>query len=418
MAPGLWRAVAPGLALGPAGEDEAGRIHREAIVVDTYAALQFLYTPDFGRGTRGKLDLPKALSGGITAVNFGLFSGGEYFVEDPRLVDGRLPPHGVQVLDMAYKGVDAVKRMLLGIDAFYRALEENSRDMTLVLTARDLEEAKQEGRLGAILGSSTSWILDSDLRLLRNYHRLGLRILALSHATAPPWASADLDNPDRGLNDFGREVIRECNRLGIVVDVSHASEKTFFDTLEVSSHPILASHSGCRAINRRQRNLTDQQLRALARNGGVLGVTLARFIDDEINEVTRKSSEPERSLAYYTALRKAFPDPFQFEKALHDPELAAPHVAPELRPDTWPRLKLRPRAKVFLQHLDHAVKVAGIDHVGIGTDFNAGSLDIAPDAAAFPRITALLLDHGYSEEEVKKILGGNFLRLFRKVTGS
>ena len=257
----LSSALAGGVKPAPGVSQKALRLHQEAIVIDAYSAAQFYYRPDFGTGTPGgKYDLPKARRGGVTGANFGV-GAEELFVGDPRLGLVDPPPRGVNVIDAFFKGPDIVKRILWELDALYETVRQHSSQMLVARNAADIRRAKAEGKFAVIVGTNHGWF-DSDLAVLRSYHRLGLRVLALSHGDWLGWASSDREQP---------AVVEECNRLGVVVDLSHASRETFRDTLAVTREPVLASHSGCHSLSPIQRNLTDDQLRALARNGGGCG---------------------------------------------------------------------------------------------------------------------------------------------------
>ncbi len=393
---------------------KALRLHREAIIIDTYAATQFYRRPDFGTGTPGgKYDLPKALRGGVTAANFGV-GAEELFVGDARLGLLEPPPRGVNVLDALFRGPDIVKRILWELDALYETVRQHSSHMLVARSTADIRRAKAEGKFAVIIGTNHGWF-DSDLAVLRSYHRLGLRVLALCHGDSLGWASSDRELPAvAGLTDFGRAVVEECNRLGVIVDVSHASEETFRDTLAVTRKPVLASHGGCYSLTPIQRNLTDDELRSLARNGGVVGIVADQgMLDVEVLKARMEGDIFDEILQSHLSLAAAYKDrPFDWvretrrralERSLSDPGSAAP--APPVALER------------MLEHLDHAVEVAGIDHVAIGTDFDGGGeLEGFEDASRFPQVTEALLRRGYDVEEIRKLLGENFLRVFRLVT--
>ena len=395
---------------------KALRLHREAIVIDAYSATQFYRRPDFGTGTPGgKYDLPKAIRGGVTAANFGV-GAEELFVADPRMGLLEPPPRGVNVLDAFFKGPDIVKRILWELDALYETVRQHSSQMLIARSTADILRAKAEGKFAVIIGTNHGWF-DSDLAVLRSYHRLGMRVLALCHGDSLGWASSDRELPAfAGLTDFGRAVVEECNRLGVIVDVSHASEETFRDTLAVTRKPVLASHSGCYSLSRVERNLTDDELRSLARNGGVLGIVADQgMLDAELLKSRMEGDSFDQILQSHLSLAAAYKDrPFDWvretrRRALERSRSARGTPAPAPAPPV--------ALERMLEHLDHAVKVAGIDHVAIGTDFDGGGeLQGFEDASRFPQVTEALLRRGYDEEEIRKLLGENFLRVFRQVT--
>ncbi len=392
---------------------KALRLHREAIIIDTYAATQFYRRPDFGTGTPGgKYDLPKALRGGVTGANFGV-GAEELFVGDPRMGLVDPPPRGVNVMDALFRGPDIVKRILWELDALYETVRQHSSQMLVARSTADICRAKAEGKFAVIIGTNSGWF-DSDLAVLRSYHRLGLRVLALCHGASLGWASSDRELPAAaGLTDFGRAVVEECNRLGVIVDVSHASEETFRDTLAVSRQPVLASHGGCYSLSPIQRNLTDDELRSLARNGGVVGIVADQgMLDTEVLKSSMEGDRFDQILQSHLSLAAAYKDrPFDWVREVRQRALERSRSARET-PAPAPPVAL----ERMLEHLDHAVKVAGIDHVAIGTDFDGGGeLQGFEDASRFPQVTEALLRRGYGEEEIRKLLGENFLRIFRLV---
>lgn len=396
--------------------ERAQQVHRESIVVDTSAALGFLHNRDFATGrTRGEYDLNRATLGGVTAV---VLEPGveEIFVSDPTQGLSAPPPKGVQVMEPVFKGPDMVQRIIWELDALLETIDDNPSTMTLALTAEDVRKAKGDGKFAAIMGIHAGWI-NSDLAVLRSYHRLGLRAMALCHGATVGWASSsrDLSAPYDGLTDFGREVVAECNRLGVIVDVSHASDQTLWDAIEASDAPVLASHSGCRTLVDAQRNLTDEQMEAIAGTNGVVSITAVEgFVDADHSRHDGRNEYMDRILAAHRAMAADFPDSFELMEAIRDPEVRSSYL------DVSPTLEIPPTPLgKMIDHIDHAMKVVGPDHVGIGTDFDGvvRTLQDFEEPSKFPNVTAALLDRGYSEEDVRKVLGGNFLRLFEAVSG-
>ena len=305
-------------------------------------------------------------------------------------------------------------RTLRLIDGVYEQLRKHPTTMRLGLTPADIVQAHQDGIFCALLGIEGGHSIEADLGLLRVYHRLGVRYMTLTWSNSNEWAdsSGDLDDPSvphhDGLTDFGRSVIREMNSLGMMVDVSHVSDKTFWDALQTTHAPIIASHSSARALTSSARNLTDEQLRAIATNNGVVMVNFyPSFIDDNWRtawSATQSQREPLYAAAAAPYLERGEPVPYGVPLAV-DREFYAQHPIP-----------LAP-LESLIDHFDHVAQVAGIDHVGIGSDFDGFALlpaEIA-SAADLPKITAALLQRGYTEEQMKKLLGGNLLRVFGDV---
>ena len=307
-------------------------------------------------------------------------------------------------------------RTLQLIDGVYEQLRKHPTTMRLGLTPADIVQAHQEGVFCALLGIEGGHSIEADLGLLRVYHRLGVRYMTLTWSNTNEWADSSGDLDDRslqhhdGLTGFGRSVIREMNRLGMMVDVSHVSDKTFWDVLQTTHAPIIASHSSARALTNAARNLTDEQLRAVATNNGVVMVNFyPSFIDDNWRaawSATQPQREPLYAAAAAPYLERGEPVPYAVPLAV-DREFYAQHPIP-----------LAP-LESLIDHFDHVAQVAGIDHVGIGSDFDGFALLPAEisSAADLPKITAALLKRGYTEEQMKKLLGGNLLRVFGDVQG-
>ncbi len=328
---------------------EADRVHRSAILIDTHNDVPLRVIRGFDIGPRAKdghTDLPRLREGGVDAVFFSAYVSPGYV------------PKG-QSARRALEMLDAVRN---GIIARY------PRDFAPALTAADIESAHRQGKIAALIGVEGGHAIENSLGVLRMFCALGARYMTLTHANTNDWAdsSGDANNPEvphhNGLTDFGRQVIAEMNRLGMIVDVSHVSDKTLLDVLEASRAPVFASHSSCRALCNDPRNLTDEMIRALASKGGLIQINFNPGF------LTKRQTPP-ASLADVVA------------------------------------------------HIDHAVKVGGIDAVGIGSDFDG--IDQAPvgleDVSKFPHLTRALLEKGYSAADIRKIYGGNLLRMMRAV---
>jgi membrane dipeptidase len=315
----------------------------------------------------------------------------------------------VQVLalwvDTIYLPDHALRQALRQLDVFFRLAERNPDRIELARSGADVRRITGAGKLAALLALEGGAVILDDPAMLRTFHRLGVTSMTLTHSASTGWADSSTDTPRwGGLNDLGRDIIREMNRLGMVVDVSHVSDATVSDVLEVSRAPIIASHSCCHALCDHPRNLTDQLLRDIAASGGVVGINFyPAFLDDAARDAMLRGAGD-----FLRLLNQPLSVPAdRLEQAAADRHhafhAAAPGVAVPL--------------ERLLDHIDHAVRVAGVDHVGLGSDFDG--VNAAPagldTAAEFPRITEGLLARGYAEGDVLKILGGNFLRVLEEV---
>jgi len=284
--------------------------------------------------------------------------------------------------------------------------------MMMAFSVDDIERAHREHKLAALLGIEGGHSIENDVRLLRDFYRLGVRYMTLSWSNTNEWAdsSGDIDNPKvehhNGLTDGGKEIVLEMNRLGMLVDISHVADKTFYDAIAVTKAPVIASHSSARALTNHPRNMTDDMLRAVAKNGGVVQVN---FYNAFIDENYRKGAEAQAK------------DRDNAVKAYTEQLRAAGKTVTYLDSDRiereWAAKIPRPPLSSLIDHIDHIAKVAGIDHVGLGSDFDgvSGATPAGIDSAAdLPKITQALLDRGYSADDIRKILGGNLLRVFRE----
>jgi membrane dipeptidase len=331
-------------------------------------------------------------------------------VDFPRLREGHVSGVFLSVWTDAlrYTPEESLRRALDQIDAIQRNLARHPREMTLAATADEVLAARKRGRVAILMGVEGGHMIDSDLAILRTYYGLGVRYMTLTHTEHTPWADTASHPPaHNGLTDFGKQLVREMNRLGMMVDLSHVSDKTFYDAIETSAAPVIASHSSCRAIDDVPRNMTDDMLRALAKNGGVVHINLFEgFLDH--------------------GFMKRF-DALKDEQAQQDAiERQAPKfgdrsgIGPAVRRINAQRIAKLGRVPLsrLLDHIDHAVMVAGIDHVGLGSDFD-GADDQFPegveDISKIPNVVRGLMERGYSDESILKILGGNTLRVMRAV---
>ncbi len=300
-----------------------------------------------------------------------------------------------------------VPKSMEEIEAVHRQIEQFPGDLGLATTADDIERLHGQGKLAILMGVEGGHAINDSLLVLGAYYRLGVRYMTLTHSAHTAWADSSSAQPrHNGLTDFGRSVVREMNRLGMMVDVSHVSDKTFYDALAVTRAPLIASHSACRAVARHSRNMSDDMVRALAENGGVIQINFySAFVDEDFAAALRRL-EPKMK-AEAAAAKKARARegrPYSYE----DDVIIRQRYASQLPVVTLERIA---------DHIDHAVKVAGADHVGLGSDFDG--VDFIPrgmeDASKIPDLVRELARRGYGEDDLIKILGGNTLRVMREV---
>src|SRR5262249_52440017 len=325
-------------------------------------------------------------------------------VDLPRLREGEMhAPFCALWVPVFFRGAEAVRRTLDLRDAMQSLLDTYKGQVELATTAADIERIVKAHKISAFLTIEGGHTIEDDLRVLRMYYRLGIRSMTLTHARNTNWADSSSDTPaHNGLTDFGKEVVREMNRLGMIVDLAHVSDKTFYDALAVTTKPVIVSHSSMRAISNVPRNVSDEMVRALANNGGVVGINFGMgFINPKDAEKLKSATITEAEAPSLTG--KAL-DAYAAENAQ---ELFAKRVS------------VVATVEDVADHVDHAVKIAGIDHVGIGSDFDgiAATANGLEDASKMPALIAVLLKRGYAESELKKILGDNVLRVVREVTG-
>jgi membrane dipeptidase len=287
--------------------------------------------------------------------------------------------------------------------------------MVMAYSAEDIVRARTgpNKKFAALLGVEGGHAIENDIHVLRNFYRIGVRYMTLTWSNTNEWAdsSGDINDPKvhhhDGLTPFGKQVVTEMNRLGMMIDVSHVADKTFWDTIGITKAPIIASHSSARALTNHPRNMTDDMLRAMTKNGGVV---MVNFFDAFLDEDFRRAfaaQAPERDAAEkaYEAKLRAEGKPLNY-MTVEDP-----------LEKEWAAKIPHPPFKVLIDHIDHIAKVAGVEHVGLGSDFdgNPAMPQGMNSAADLPKITQALLDRGYTPEQIKGILGGNLLRVFRQV---
>jgi membrane dipeptidase len=368
-------------------EARAEKLHREAIVIDTHDDVTSAILEDgFDLGKpNGKTatDLPKMRAGGITAEFFSIY------------VDKRYYEHPTSL------GGGAARRALDMIDVTYQQIERHPDALELARSVDDIRRAKRDGKIAILMGIEGGHAIENSLFALREFYRLGVRYMTLTHTNNNDWADASgFFAPPKaahhGLTPFGEDVVREMQRIGMLVDVSHVSDETFEGVMRVAKAPVIASHSSARALCDVPRNLTDDELRALAKNGGVAMVNFfSGFLDPK-----------------YRAAQVAFRKKHEAEIDL----LNKQHLKISEMEDRLVKMGSGdlPKTSVatLVDHIEHIAKVAGVDHVGLGSDFDG--VPALPEGLSgidgLPKITLELLRRGFSDEDVKKILGENFLR--------
>ncbi|HTV59843.1 MAG TPA: dipeptidase [Verrucomicrobiae bacterium] len=386
----LFGGIVPHLALSnPTGKISAAatRLHFSSIVVDTHDdTTQRLLNPAFDLGARhddGSIDIPRMKDGGLSAIFFSIW------------ISGRVT------------GPGATQRALTQINLVREAVAKHPHDLTLCTTAADVRQAKARHKIAVLMGVEGGHMIDDSLANLDEFARLGVRYMTLTHMVNTDWADSSTDTPaHNGLTDFGKQVVLEMNRLGMMVDISHVSDKTFYDALATSKAPLIASHSSCRAICNAPRNMSDQMIRDLAAKGGVIQINYhVGFLDQKFRDADAANPELSKKIDAEAKLRCGADDTCQL-------------VETEKITRSYMEAGKLPRVEwtEIVDHIDHAVKLVGPDHVGLGSDFDGAVMPFGmEDATHLPQITQALLDRGYSLEDIQKILGGNTLRLMEQV---
>ena len=375
--------------------DRALRVYRDAIVIDMHndmpsKVLDEAYDPDVRHTpAEGQTDLPRLKESGLAAVFFAAWVDAPFALEQP---DG------------------SFRRALRCMETIRSFVARHPDALRFGTTARDVWRARETGAIAVFIGVEGGHAIEADLDKLHELFRLGARYLTLTWNNGNQWAGSSIGSDGTstgGLTPFGADVIRELNQLGMMVDVSHVSDQTLADVLAVSTAPVIATHSSARALADHPRNLTDDQLRAIASTGGVVNVNFfSRFIDarfrkamDEVDAEVRALADSERGSGMDAAA------------VARNQEARARARIAQLVPTPL---------SVLVDHIDHVARVAGTDHTGIGSDFDgiSASPDQMADVTDLPRLAQALLDRGYQEGDVKKILGGNMLRVMEQVLAS
>lgn len=365
----------------------ARELHFQSIVVDTHDdTTQRLLDPkfDFGaRHTDGSVDIPRMREGGLSAIFFSIWIPG------------------------TVTGPSAVQRALDQIGAVRETVARHPNDLVLCTTAEEIRRAKASGKIAVLMGVEGGHMINNSLANLDKFFALGVRYMTLTHTVNTDWADASTDKAaHNGLTDFGKQVVREMNRLGMMVDISHVADKTFYDVLAISKAPVIASHSSCRALCSAPRNMTDDMIKALAAKGGVIQINYhIGFLSQQFQDASKAHPELGKEIEA------------ESKKRCGDNEACQLIEADKITRDIVAQGKL-PRVDwtEIIKHIDHAVKLAGADHVGLGSDFDGADMPYGmEDVSDIPQITNALLAKGYSPTDVRKILGGNTLRLMQDV---
>jgi membrane dipeptidase len=362
-------------------------LHFQSIVVDTHDdTTQRLLDPKFDFGARhsdGSVDIPRMRDGGLSAIFFSIWIPG------------------------TVTGPTAVQRALDQIAAVRETALRHPNDLILCTTAEEIRRAKAANKIAVLMGVEGGHMINNSLANLDKFFALGVRYMTLTHTANTDWADASTDKAaHNGLTDFGRQVVREMNRLGMMVDISHVADKTFYDVLAISKAPVIASHSSCRALCNAPRNMTDDMIKALAAKGGVIQINYhIGFLSQQFQDVSKAHPELGKEIEA------------ESKKRCGDNEACQLIEADKITRDMVAQGKL-PRVDwtEIIKHIDHAVKLVGADHVGLGSDFDGADMPYGmEDVSDIPEITGALLAKGYSPADVRKILGGNTLRLMQDV---
>ncbi len=387
---GLCVSAGAFLAAAVTGDDisaRAKKLHFSCIVVDTHddTTQRFLDGKfDIGeRSASGSIDVPRMKEGGLGAIFFSIW------------------------IPSKVTGPEAVDRAMTQIDAVREQVRKHPKDMALATTAAEVREARKQGKIAALIGVEGGHMINSSLAVLLSYAALGVRYMTLTHSGNDEWADSSTDKAvHNGLTDFGKDVVREMNRLGVIVDISHVSDKTFYDALEVSKAPLFASHSSCRAICDAPRNMTDQMMKDLAAKGGVVQINYhVGFLSQEFRDAEKADPEINKAISAEVTKRCGENEGCQL---IEGDRITREYV----EQGKLPRVDF----SKIIEHIDHAVKMVGVEHVGLGSDFDGANMPYGmEDATKLPKITEALLKKGYSEGDVKKILGENTLRVMTDV---
>ncbi len=374
-------------------EKKAHRIHEKCLTVDTHCDTPMLMIKpgfsvrDENKAPQSRVDLPRMKKGGLDAMFFAVFTS-----QKPRTEEN---------YDKTYKLANQM------LDSIHTMLKKDSDLATLALKAEDLGKIEKTGKRAIYIGMENGFPLAKDISRVEEFYKRGVRYITLCHSFHNDICDSSSDGKPaehNGVSDFGKQVISEMNRLGMMVDVSHASDKSFFDAIELSKAPIIASHSSVRAIAQHNRNMTDEMIKKLAAKGGVIQICL-------LDEYVKNPDTTTVNYKRIKVIRKKYAN--DLDKMSEAEKDAMFKEWDELK--AW-KQKDMPGVKDLCDHIDHVKNLVGVDYVGIGSDFDGGGgLMDCGDVSQFPNITKELLRRGYTETEIKKIWGGNLLRVFREV---
>lgn len=369
---------------------QVAAITKSAILIDTHNDVPSFTVDgaDIGKSDPDHYtDIPRLRQGGVGAIFFSAYVASTY-------TDGN---HSA---NRALQMIDSIRHDIIG---------RYPKVFMFATTAADIEAAHKKGMIAGLIGIEGGHAIEDSPRLLRDYYRLGVRYMTLTHTNTNNWAdsSGDLDNPKvtrhNGLTPLGKEIVLEMNRLGMMVDISHVADKTFWDALETSKAPLIASHSSCRALANVPRNMTDEMIVALAKKGGVIQINF------NCGFVSQRAADAEKNsplMPKFQAIMKQYADQPEQRKA------ALTELMKEAKQN-----QVRATLDELVAHIDHVKQIAGIDAIGIGTDYDGVTCvpEQLDDVSKFPVLTRALLEKGYSAADIKKIYGGNTLRLMRQV---
>ena len=367
--------------------EHAHQLHFSSIVLDTHAdTTQLFGTKDYDfakRNTGGShIDIPRMREGGLNALFLSIF------------------------IDASIQGPPAIQKALDQIDAIRVTVRDHPNDLLLATTADDIRRAHAQKKIAILMGIEGGHMIGNDIRMIRIYSALGVRYMTLAHFKNDEWADSSTDKPaHNGLTDFGKDVVREMNRQGILIDISHVSDKTFYDALEVSKVPLIASHSSVRAISNHPRNMSDDMIKALAAKGGVIQIN---YEQNYLSEEYRKAYAANAGDVSKTdeIFKKECGDDFVCIGRAEQRQLLQLQAEGKLPHVSWEKI---------IEHIDHVVKLVGPDHVGLGSDFDGANMpDGMEDVSHLPKITEALVRNGYSDADIQKILGGNILRVLEQ----
>lgn len=356
---------------------KALELHRRAIVIDTHSDLTSRMLDegvDIGKRLKdGHQDIPRLYEGGVDAQFFSIYVAAKY------------------------AGKGGPKRALEMMDALYQAVEAYPDKIQLATSVADIRRIADEGKVAALMGLEGGHALENSFRVLRMFYRMGIRYVTLTHSNTNDWADSSTDQPKwGGLNELGEKMVAQMNRIGMIIDISHVSDEAFWDVMRVSKAPVIASHSSARAIANMPRNMSDEMIKALAEKGGAIMINFgSSFLNPRWGE---------RTNIILTAIRDKYRGDFSMWGKMWEEMNKKDPLPPATIDD-------------LIAHIEHVVQIAGVEYVGLGSDFDGvSSLPVGmEDVTKLPRITYELLKRGYPEEDILKILGGNLLRVFSEV---